>query len=64
MAKMELASGSAEEARSTGAPNPEVAERARPRRYSAAYKKRILDEYEGLDRAGKGALRRKVSTPH
>jgi transposase len=40
-------------------PDPEVPERARsPRRYSAKYKARILDEYEGLDKAGKGALLR------
>lgn len=41
-------------------PNPEVPERARgPRRYSAKYKARILDEYEGLDKAAKGALLRR-----
>jgi transposase-like protein len=41
-------------------PDPEVPERARgPRRYSASYKARILDEYEGLDKAGKGALLRR-----
>jgi transposase len=40
-------------------PDPEVPERARgPRRYSAKYKVRILEEYEQLDKAGKGALRR------
>lgn len=40
--------------------DPEVPERARgPRRYSAAYKARILAEYEGLDKAGKGALLRR-----
>jgi transposase len=44
---------------STGA-DPEVPERARgPRRYSAKYKARILEEYEGLDKAGKGALLRR-----
>jgi transposase len=38
-------------------PDPEVPERPRPpRRYPAAYKLRILDEYEQLDKAGKGAL--------
>jgi hypothetical protein len=37
-------------------PDPEVPERARgPRRYSAKYKARILEEYEGLNKAGKGA---------
>lgn len=41
-------------------PDPEVPERASgPRRYSAAYKAKILDEYERLDRAGKGALLRR-----
>jgi transposase-like protein len=42
------------------APDPEVPERARPpRSYPAAYKLRILDEYEQLDKAGKGALLRR-----
>ena len=41
-------------------PDPEVPERARgPRRYSAKYKVQILEEYEGLDKAGKGALLRR-----
>ena len=41
-------------------PGPEVSERTRgPRRYSARYKARILDEYEQLDRAAKGALLRR-----
>src|SRR6266508_5806853 len=41
-------------------PNPEVLERARgPRRYAARYKARILEEYERLDKAGKGALLRR-----
>jgi transposase len=41
-------------------PDPEVPERARgPRRYSARYKVQILEEYEGLDKAGKGALLRR-----
>jgi transposase len=41
-------------------PDPEVPERARgPRRYSARYKARVLAEYEGLDKAGKGALLRR-----
>jgi transposase len=41
-------------------PDPEVPERARgPRRYSARYKAQILEEYEGLDKAGKGALLRR-----
>jgi len=42
------------------APDPEVAERPRPpRQYPAAYKLRILEEYEQLDKAGKGALLRR-----
>lgn len=41
-------------------PDPEVPERASgPRRYSAAYKAQVLDEYERLDKAGKGALLRR-----
>ena len=40
-------------------PDPEVPARARSRTYSAAYKTRILAEYEGLDKAGKGALLRR-----
>jgi transposase len=41
-------------------PDPEVPERAcGPRRYSAKYKARILEEYEGLNKAGKGALLRR-----
>ena len=41
-------------------PEPEVLERARgPRRYSAKYKAQILDEYEQLDKADKGALLRR-----
>src|SRR5918911_4764050 len=41
-------------------PDPEVSERPRPpRRYPAAYKLRILEEYEQLDKAGKGALLRR-----
>src|ERR671933_3074595 len=42
------------------APDPEVPERPRPpRRYPAAYKLRILAEYEQLDKLGKGALLRR-----
>jgi transposase len=42
------------------APDPEVPERPRPpRTYPAAYKLRILGEYEQLDKAGKGALLRR-----
>jgi hypothetical protein len=40
-------------------PDPEIAERPRPpRQYPAVYKLRILEEYEQLDKAGKGALLR------
>jgi len=41
------------------APDPEVPEKARHRSYSPAYKVRILNEYEGLSRADKGALLRR-----
>jgi transposase-like protein len=42
------------------APDPEVPERPRaPRVYPAAYKLRILGEYEQLDKQGKGALLRR-----
>jgi hypothetical protein len=37
-------------------PDPEVPAKARARTYSAAYKARILAEYESLDKAGKGAV--------
>ena len=41
-------------------PDPEVLERARgPRRYWAKYKAQVLDEYERLDKVGKGALLRR-----
>src|SRR6266508_5552774 len=40
-------------------PDPKMPERATRRKYPAAYKKRILDEYEQLDKAGKGALLRR-----
>lgn len=44
----------------TKVPDPEVPERARgPRRYPAKYKARILEEYERLDKAGKGAVLRR-----
>ena len=42
-----------------GAPDPEVRAYRPPRRYTAAYKQRILEEYERLDREGKGALLRR-----
>lgn len=40
-------------------PDPQVAERATRRTYSARYKAKILAEYESLDRDGKGALMRR-----
>ena len=41
-------------------PDPEVPERARgPRRFPAAYKARILAEYDTLSKADKGALLRR-----
>jgi hypothetical protein len=40
-------------------PDPEVPAKARTRLYSAAYKAKILDEYESLDKAGKGSLLRR-----
>ena len=43
-----------------GTPDPQVEPRsAGPRRYTAAYKAKILAEYETLDKAGKGALLRR-----
>ncbi|MFJ9381997.1 transposase [Streptomyces sp. NPDC101455] len=43
-----------------GTPDPQVEPRSTgQRRYSAAYKARILAEYEGLDKQGKGALLRR-----
>ena len=40
-------------------PDPEVPERARQRIFSAGYKLRVLNEYEGLSKADKGALLRR-----
>ena len=40
-------------------PDPQVPARARSRSYTAPYKARILAEYDGLDKAGKGALLRR-----
>ena len=41
----------------TAPPDPEVPERSSGRRqFSAKYKTKILAEYDGLDRAGRGAL--------
>lgn len=44
---------------SSEVPDPEVPAKARSRTYSAAYKARILEEYESLNKAGKGALLRR-----
>jgi transposase len=40
-------------------PDPEVAERASRRTYTAQYKLEVLAEYERCDKAGKGALLRR-----
>lgn len=40
-------------------PDPEVPAKARPKSYSASYKARIMEEYDSLDKAGKGALLRR-----
>jgi transposase-like protein len=40
-------------------PDPQVAERAKRRQYSAKYKAEILAEYDRLDRDGRGALMRR-----
>lgn len=40
-------------------PDPEVPAKPRSRTYTAAYKSRILAEYEGLGKAAKGALLRR-----
>ncbi|WP_054811299.1 hypothetical protein [Nocardia arizonensis] len=45
--------------KNSGVPDPEVPAKAKSRTFSAAYKARILAEYEGLDKAGKGALLRR-----
>ena len=42
-------------------PDPQVAERATRRTYTAKYKLEVLAEYEAADRAGKGALLRRES---
>ena len=41
-------------------PDPQVPERSRGRRqFTAKYKARVLDEYDSLDRGGRGALLRR-----
>jgi transposase-like protein len=60
MATMTAVQVRAQTAPVTRHPDPEVPERPRPpRTYPAAYKLRILAEYERLDKAGKGALLRR-----
>jgi transposase len=59
MATMLTAVQSAELTRSPQEPDPQVPERAHLRRFSAFYKQKILSEYEGLGKAGKGALLRR-----
>lgn len=40
-------------------PDPQVAPRAKPRTFTAAYKKKILAEYEATERGERGALLRR-----
>ena len=56
---MSMAAMPAGSARPSDDPDPEVPARARMRSWPASYKARILNEYEGLDRTGKGALLRR-----
>ena len=42
-----------------GMPDPQVAARAKTRTFSAAYKNRVLSEYDGLGKSAKGALLRR-----
>ncbi len=58
MVTMPLVEKSTEQPR-PAEPDPEVPAKAKQRVYSAAYKIRILNEYEGLSRADKGALLRR-----
>src|SRR5437867_12912787 len=60
MTTMTAAQIRAQTARMAQHPDPQVAERPRPpRQYPAAYKLRILAEYEQLGKAAKGALLRR-----
>ena len=60
MTTMTAAQVRAQTARMEQLPDPQVPERPRPpRTYPAAYKLRILGEYEQLDKKGKGALLRR-----
>jgi transposase-like protein len=47
------------EGHQSGDPDPQVPERAQRRQFTAAYKLRILTEYDRADRDGKGALLRR-----
>ncbi len=58
MATMPLVEKSTEPPR-PAEPDPEVPAKAKHRFYSASYKIRVLNEYEGLSRADKGALLRR-----
>ncbi|MDP4013201.1 MAG: hypothetical protein Q8P38_01050 [Candidatus Nanopelagicales bacterium] len=42
-------------------PDPQVAPRAKPRSFTAAYKKKVLAEYEATPRGERGALLRRES---
>lgn len=59
MAVMSVAAEAAVAARPHEDPDPEVVARARNRRFGASYKLRVLTEYDGLDKAAKGALLRR-----
>ncbi len=59
MSVMSPAVDTADATRPREDPDPEVSSRARNRRFGAAYKLRVLSEYDGLDKAGKGALLRR-----
>src|SRR5574341_417323 len=60
MTTMTAAQIRAQTARMEQLPDPQVPERPRPpRTYPAAYKLRILAQYEQLDKKGKGALLRR-----
>jgi transposase-like protein len=59
MATNPRAAEAADVMRPGGVPDPEVPARAKSRTFSAAYKNRVLAEYDGLGKAGKGALLRR-----
>ena len=58
MVTMPLVEESTEQPRPSE-PDPEVPAKAKHRVYSASYKVRVLNEYEGLSRGDKGALLRR-----